>query len=98
MAWYQAGVSEADPVRFLNYLEASVRQVVPLVPAGWDSVDKAAAALESVPLPPLLIVVDDDAHTILSTAAEAALEAARRLLAERSTLWSWPAGTLLRST
>jgi DNA-binding SARP family transcriptional activator len=73
VAWYQAGVSEADPVRFLNYLEASVRQVVPLVPTGWDSVDKAAAALEAVPLPPLLIVVDD-AHTILSTAAEAALQ------------------------
>jgi DNA-binding SARP family transcriptional activator len=73
VAWYQAGVSEAGAARFLDYVEASVRQVVPQIAVGWDSVDKAAAALEAGPLPPLLIVVDD-AHTISSTPAEAALE------------------------
>jgi DNA-binding SARP family transcriptional activator len=72
VAWYQAGLSEADPARFLRYLESAVRQAVPTVPAGWDSVDKAAAALETVALP--LAVVIDDAHTLLSTAAEMALE------------------------
>ncbi len=70
---YQAGVSEADSARFLNYVEASVRQALPSVPSGWSSVERAAAALEAVPVPPLLVVVDD-AHTLFSTAAEAALE------------------------
>ena len=73
VAWYQAGVSDADSARFLNYVEASIRQVLPSVPPGWSSVERAAAALEAVPLPPLLVVVDD-AHTLFSTAAEAALE------------------------
>jgi DNA-binding SARP family transcriptional activator len=73
VAWYQAGISEASPDRFLRYLEATVRHAVPSVPAGWGSVDQAAAALESVALPPLVIAIDD-AHTLLSTAAEAALE------------------------
>jgi DNA-binding SARP family transcriptional activator len=72
VAWYQAGLSEGDPARFLNYLEGTVRQVVPSVPAGWRSVDKAAAALETVARP--LAIVIDDAHTLLSTAAEGALE------------------------
>jgi DNA-binding SARP family transcriptional activator len=73
VAWYQAGISEADPARLLRYLEGAVRQVVPTVPPGWDTVDRAAAAFEAEPLPPLIIVVDD-AHTLWSTAAEATLE------------------------
>ncbi len=48
-------------------------QVVPLVPAGWGTVDQAAAALESVPLPPLLIVSTTRTRFCLRP-AEAALE------------------------
>ena len=73
VAWYQAGSSEADPVRLLSYMEETVRQVVPSAPRGWLSVGTAAAALEAAPVPPLVIVIDDS-HTLVSTAAEAALE------------------------
>ncbi len=73
VAWCQAGISEADPVRLLHYVEAAVRQAVPSMPTGWDTVDRAAAAFEALQLPALLIVVDD-AHTLWSTGAEAALE------------------------
>ena len=72
VAWYQAGASDADPARLLRYLEGAVRQVLPEVAVGWGSLDQAAAALEGVTSP--LVIVVDDAHALLATAAEAALE------------------------
>ncbi|HTW06347.1 MAG TPA: BTAD domain-containing putative transcriptional regulator [Acidimicrobiales bacterium] len=72
VAWYQAGMADADPARLLRYLESAVRQALPELTGGWDSVDKAAAVLETAPRP--LVIVVDDAHTLLATAAESELE------------------------
>jgi DNA-binding SARP family transcriptional activator len=73
VTWYQAAMSEADPARFLHYVEGAIQQVAPSLSGEWDTVDKAAAALEAARLPRLLVVVDD-AHTLRSTEAEGALE------------------------
>jgi serine/threonine-protein kinase PknK len=73
LAWYQAAGSEGDPLALLRHLEETLRQALPGVPGGWDSVGAAAAALETWDGAPAMLVVDD-AHTLAATGAEAALD------------------------
>jgi DNA-binding SARP family transcriptional activator len=73
VAWYRAESSDSSVATLLAYLEAALTSALGPVPGGWQSVEDAAAALESWAGSRALLVIDD-LHLLADTPAEAALE------------------------
>lgn len=74
VAWYRADAWDRDPVRMLRRLEGAFRMVVPPLAMGWETMDDALDALVTTHLPPALLLVVDDLHTLAATDAERGLE------------------------
>jgi DNA-binding SARP family transcriptional activator len=72
VAWYRAETWDTDEHAALRHLEASLTAALPSLRGGWDTVEDAAAALETWTGGRALLVVDD-AHTLEATPAEQAL-------------------------
>jgi DNA-binding SARP family transcriptional activator len=72
VAWYRAETWDTDERAMLRHLEASLAAALPGLRGAWDSVEDAAAALETWTGGRALLVVDD-AHTLEATPAEQAL-------------------------
>ncbi len=70
--WYRAETWDADEASLVRHLEASLVGALPGLPGGWRTVEDAARALESCPVPAALQVIDD-VHALEGTPAEAAL-------------------------
>src|SRR6266498_4620720 len=59
VAWYRAETAEADPRQLLAYLERALTAALGPLEAGWDTLEKAVAALERWPGRRALLVADD---------------------------------------
>src|SRR5262249_46168313 len=70
--WYRAETWDADEASLVRHLEASLLGAMPFLPGGWRTVEDAARALESCPVPAALLVIDD-VHALEGTPAETAL-------------------------
>src|SRR5258708_33884817 len=72
-AWFRAETSDGDPATLLRGLHAALHAVLPGLAGDWAGGEAAAAALEAMPSPRVLLVMDD-LHTLAGTPAETALE------------------------
>ncbi|HET7487974.1 MAG TPA: BTAD domain-containing putative transcriptional regulator [Acidimicrobiales bacterium] len=73
VAWYRAEASDSSESALVAHLESAVTAAFPGLPAGWERIDDAVAALERWAGEPALLVVDD-LHALWGTEAEEALE------------------------
>jgi DNA-binding SARP family transcriptional activator len=72
-AWFRAETSDGDPATLLRGLHAALHAVLPGLAGDWADGEAAAAALEAMPSPRVLLVIDD-LHTLAGTPAETVLE------------------------
>src|SRR6266508_1929209 len=72
VAWYRAETAEADPRQLLAYLERALTAALGPLEAGWDTLEKAVAALERWPGRRALLVVDD-LHVLAGSEGERVL-------------------------
>lgn len=72
-AWLRAETSDGDPATFLRGLHAALHAVLPGLTGEWADGEAAAAALEALHSPRVLLVIDD-LHTLGGTSAERVLE------------------------
>lgn len=73
VAWFRAETSDGDPATLLRGLHAALHAVLPGLAGDWGDGEAAAAALEALPSPRVLLVIDD-LHTLAGTPAEGVLE------------------------
>lgn len=72
VAWYRAEAAEADPRQLLAYLERALTAALGPLEPGWDTLEKAVAALERWPGRRALLVVDD-LHVLAGSEGERVL-------------------------
>ncbi len=72
VAWYRAEAAEADPRLLLAYLERALGAALGPLEPGWETLERAVAALERWPGRRALLVVDD-LHVLAGSEGERAL-------------------------
>ncbi len=72
VAWYQAEASEASPLDLLAHIHRALTDASAVTGPPWSSVDAAIDHIDRALRRPLVLIIDD-VHTLLGTAAEAAL-------------------------
>src|SRR6266540_2816798 len=72
VAWYRVEAAEADPRLLLAYLERALGAALGPLEPGWETLERAVAALERWPGRRALLVVDD-LHVLAGSEGERAL-------------------------
>ncbi len=73
VAWYRAESWDGHEATLVRHLEQALTAALPGIPAGWETIEDSAAALETWEGGAALLVIDD-LHHLEGSQAEAALE------------------------